>query len=395
MTLVRDQAALRVRRWGTNAATKLTPEADGLDRANGFPDSYGVDTFWDLGVVNIQLEELYASIVELQESGGLLPWHGGQQYRHRAYVAGSDGIAYESVQDSINQNPVGDASRTYWRPFIRLTEAADAATVELGASTTEFVSPGRLLQGLFKNNVANRWRALTNRFGLVRRATALEVANRSGDGYVRAADLPSDTVVQPATTTTRGTSRRATESEADTGTAREPHMTPHLVERRVATRAALAGATFTGDTNVPLPGVNDNSRKAAPTEWVRARLEEIGTVGDTLWAGNIAITATWTIVNLAASLDDYDGIYVLFGDYTPSPDRDQSVIADVPNLAPHDANEFKSSLEAIGSSGTEAPATRQVENNRRALSFRLPGGVASTNTGQLHRVIGIKYGTPS
>ena len=46
--------------------------------------------------------------------------------------------------------------------------------------------------------------------------------------------------------------------------------------RDLAGRVRKAGDTMTGALNLVTPAANDNSKKAANTEWVRARLEEVG-----------------------------------------------------------------------------------------------------------------------
>lgn len=245
MSLTRDAAALRIRKWATAAgALKQTPETAGLTRSNGYTAPYGVDQFVQLETFNGLLEEITAGLAELAESGAFLPWNAAQQYRHYAYVVGSNGIVYKSVQDSLNQNPTTDSNNTYWEPIIA-ARAATGTELEAGTSSSLIVTPLRLLSALFKSNVHSRWRALTNRYGLVRRATSGEVSGRTGDGYVRSADLPVGISPPNSSTQVRGLIRTATQDEADAGSATQPAMTPALVQRRVNTKLTLWHGTQT------------------------------------------------------------------------------------------------------------------------------------------------------
>ena len=114
----RDDDALRIVKWASNSALLETPESQGLTRAIGFPESYGIDVARRLQTWQQQLREVTALLVELAQHGGPLPWHASQRYDHPARVTGSDGELYRSTNssggDDPSRDPVGDVNNLYW-----------------------------------------------------------------------------------------------------------------------------------------------------------------------------------------------------------------------------------------------------------------------------------------
>lgn len=221
--------------WARLSTLVQEPSAQGLVRSTGFPASFGVDMFVALETWNGMLREITAMLLDIADHG-ILEWTASpnRPYAHPCVTLGSDNEIYTSVQAGGEaEDPTADTNNTYWQSLSdRLAAFATATDVNAGTSGTLSVTPLRMLQALFVDNPNDQWKALTTRFGLVKRATSGEVTGKTGDGYVRAADLPDADVVS-ATETTEGISRRATPTEADDGTATGPHMTPALVRRQV------------------------------------------------------------------------------------------------------------------------------------------------------------------
>ena len=97
-----------------------TPEAAGLDRAVGFPASYGVDMARMLSLWQQQMREVSAAFVELAETG-ILEWSADQRYAHDpvSVVTGSDGEIYFSQApsggDDPSEDPTTDTEQARWR----------------------------------------------------------------------------------------------------------------------------------------------------------------------------------------------------------------------------------------------------------------------------------------
>ena len=138
-------------------------------------------------------------------------------------------------------------------------QIATAATIEEGADAEQMVTSARLLAALFKDGVNPRWRGDGNKFGLVKRASATEVSGRTGDGYVRAADLPSSSAAPNSTTVVRGIIRTATADEAKAGAATGPAVTPQGLQAKL-------------DVFIP-PGTSMLFyMAAAPTGWTKSTI---------------------------------------------------------------------------------------------------------------------------
>ena len=118
--VARDPDALLLRKWGATSALVETPEDAGLDRAVGFPASYGVDMARTLETWQQQMREVSAAFVEAAERG-ILEWSADQRYEHPAWVTGSDGNLYQTVMssggDDPSEDPVGDTEEACWSLF--------------------------------------------------------------------------------------------------------------------------------------------------------------------------------------------------------------------------------------------------------------------------------------
>ena len=141
----RDADALLLRKWAGGAGAQVsTPEALGLVRNTGFPESYGVDEAWTHGLFNQLLREITARLVEVEQQG-ILQWVAGQEYLHPAHVTGSDGNLYRSVRDSGGSNPsrdpTTDGNGIYWR-VIELV-VPESSTSRRGTIETATVAEAR------------------------------------------------------------------------------------------------------------------------------------------------------------------------------------------------------------------------------------------------------------
>ena len=115
--MVRDADAKQIAKWAASGDV-ATPESRGLARATGWPSSYS-QTGGNLPsreVFNQLLRELTALAVELN-TRGMLDWDSGITYVHPAFVVGTDGNLYVSVQNSQGVNPVTDSAAGSWRPY--------------------------------------------------------------------------------------------------------------------------------------------------------------------------------------------------------------------------------------------------------------------------------------
>ena len=79
---------------------------------------------------------------------------------------------------------------------------------------------------------------------------------------------------QHATERQRGILEIATQPETDAGAGDARAVTPLKLAVRLATRVRVAGDTMTGDLLTVTPAADDDSRKAANTEWTMARIAE-------------------------------------------------------------------------------------------------------------------------
>ena len=253
--MARNTEALKVRIWGQNASTLLTPEAAGLDRNDGWPDPYGVDQFPPLGVFNQVWREFSAALVEIAERG-ILPWDAAQRYEHDptvsdfAFVVASDGRLYQSVQPSggsdPSRNPILDTTHTYWRPLIDTTSGrigpVENNVLEAGTNNQDFVTAAALLS-LFEADPHTRWRGTSSVWGLSRFGSRPQIEGGSAslavNGDVLMAILNDLSFTPPnSSTTERGLIRTATLQEHRDGTASSPAATPEGVAEAIANQKA-------------------------------------------------------------------------------------------------------------------------------------------------------------
>ena len=125
MTTPRDNDALQIRKWAATGDV-ATPESVGIDRAEGWDIQYSTPggNLPEREVINQVLREISALGDEVNQHGCGLPWDSRISYLHPASVMGSDGMLYQSVQDSTNQDPTTDTSDTYWQQVgITLSDA--------------------------------------------------------------------------------------------------------------------------------------------------------------------------------------------------------------------------------------------------------------------------------
>ena len=136
-----DDDAVGIVKWGTGAGASNfnTPADVGFAEADGWPLAYGTPGSGSepqREVFNWQWRRMTALAVELLTHGGGLPWDSRISYLHPASVMGSDGMLYQSVQDSTNQDPTTDASDTHWQQVgITLSDADIKTAYERNADT--------------------------------------------------------------------------------------------------------------------------------------------------------------------------------------------------------------------------------------------------------------------
>ena len=133
----RDVDALRIVKWASNSALLETPESQGLTRAIGFPESYGIDVARRLQTWHQQLREVTAALAEIARQG-VLHWHASQRFDHPAWTTGSNGGLYRSVRSSgdpdPSRDPVTDVNNLYWRRFVisvPLSSTTQRGTIEI------------------------------------------------------------------------------------------------------------------------------------------------------------------------------------------------------------------------------------------------------------------------
>ena len=136
-----DDDAVGIVKWGTGAGASdfNTPADVGFAEADGWPLAYGTPGSGSepqREVFNWQWRQQSALAVELLTHGGGLPWDSRISYLHPASVMGSDGMLYQSVQDSTNQDPTTDTSNTHWQQVgIMLSDADIKTAYERNADT--------------------------------------------------------------------------------------------------------------------------------------------------------------------------------------------------------------------------------------------------------------------
>ena len=112
--------ALLIEEWAaTGDRTYPEDRTPAIDRAFGWTSAFamagGPTPAYE--VFNQILGEITAFQVYTRDHGGLAEWNAAVTYDHPAYVTGSNGLVYQSVQDSFNVNPVTDTDNSDWRLF--------------------------------------------------------------------------------------------------------------------------------------------------------------------------------------------------------------------------------------------------------------------------------------
>ena len=267
--MARDLQALKIEKWADTAPNLLSPELAGLMRTTGWPPSYGTSDYPPVEVFNQIWLEFSSAHVEVGERG-LLEWDTAQTYQHPSYTVGTDRRIYTSVQASgglnASQDPVTNTSRSHWIPLIDTATGqflfATDVVIQTGTNAVQGISPAGLLS-LFAATVNARWQATTARFGLVKRATATEIAGRTGTGYVTAAGLPAIPSIPVANTTTQGIARRATLQEVLDGIEPTAFVTSATLAARVEIYSSYlfssdSGTAITSNNNGTLVTLNDS-----------------------------------------------------------------------------------------------------------------------------------------
>ena len=135
--MTRDTDALRITEKWAGSGDAVTPESQGLTRAAGWTGSYST-AGGDLPkreVFNGLFLEITALLVELN-TRGWLDWDASTTFIHPAFVVGSDGSVYASVQGSVGQDPTTDTTDTYWTLFGELADGA-VSTAKLADSAVK------------------------------------------------------------------------------------------------------------------------------------------------------------------------------------------------------------------------------------------------------------------
>ena len=159
--MARDADALKIEKWAATGDIE-DPEARGLDRSVGWPADYSQPGGRQPSreVFNELHREQTALGVEINVHGAGLEWDASISYEHPAWVTGSDGRLYSSVQDSTDADPVGDDDESHWRPLIDtetgILGLATDAEVEAGTDATSAITPAGLAsQGYRKVTVSD------------------------------------------------------------------------------------------------------------------------------------------------------------------------------------------------------------------------------------------------
>lgn len=157
MTTTRDPDALKIRKWA-DTGDRTDPDdatlSPALDRAIGWPQSFS-DPEGDTPrreVFNQLLAEVTAALHEVLVHGGMLPYDDRIAYQHPAFVIGTDTRIYRSKQNSTGQNPVTDATRTYWEPLINtvsglIAPSGVAQASEAAAGVSEWANQTEMDNG--------------------------------------------------------------------------------------------------------------------------------------------------------------------------------------------------------------------------------------------------------
>lgn len=148
---------------------KIQPWADSGDRTDPDDNSLAVtldrDDGWTLPFeqsggntprrrVFNQIEREKTGMLHEINQHGLLEWDDEIDYVHPARVIGSDNREYVSIQNSTNENPTTDTSRTYWKPLIDSPDGTiNPSNFAQATGTFAFVEYLTPSQVSFSNNV--------------------------------------------------------------------------------------------------------------------------------------------------------------------------------------------------------------------------------------------------
>ena len=112
--------ALLIQEWAATG-DRVTPENNtpAIARDKGFTAAFA-----EIGgptppyeVFNQFWGEISAMLVYVRDHGALAQWNAAVTYAHVAFVVGSDGVVYRSVQDSTNVDPTTDGDDSHWKVF--------------------------------------------------------------------------------------------------------------------------------------------------------------------------------------------------------------------------------------------------------------------------------------
>lgn len=118
-----DAELLKIRRWAETSSNRDTPESVGIIRTDGWTVVYEQigGKLPERKVFNQLIRELSIFSIDRIEYG-ILPWDSRVNYRHYAFVVGSDGVLYKSTESSgpggfeVGENdPAGGGNS--WRPY--------------------------------------------------------------------------------------------------------------------------------------------------------------------------------------------------------------------------------------------------------------------------------------
>ena len=189
---------------------------------------------------NYFFRALTGFIREGNTKGILLDWDASIAYTHTAYVTGSNGIPYMSVQGSTNVDPTTDADSSHWTRLVPVQVATPSAS-ESTSGVVRYGTDSDQQTGTATNRVLSIKRIVD----LINRlipSSRLLPSNDGASGTFLGHDktfrtLPTAT---DATDSVKGVVELSDQSQADTGTDTATAMTPALVKRVADARAAAA-----------------------------------------------------------------------------------------------------------------------------------------------------------
>ena len=189
---------------------------------------------------------------ETNRKGKLLDWDATSSYDHTAYVTGSDGIPYISVQDSTNVDPTTDSDNSHWTRLVPVATAVPQAT-ETVSGTVERASNSEADAGTDDTRYmtpADTRRVADARVGALAPASRLLPATDGTAGQFLGhdgeyADIPA---TADASTTVKGITENATTAEVQSGESDKSVTPSEMPIRRVYTYTATQTVPTTGFT---------------------------------------------------------------------------------------------------------------------------------------------------